>query len=82
MVEGVGASGSERVARVSAVRRDDAIIIMARRLPVNGLESVFELLRATELPLAEDGPENGDTTEGGSDSDEDRHDITRFGSGP
>lgn len=83
MVEGIAASGGrgERVARVATVRGDNAIIIMARRLPVNGLESVFELLRATELPLAEDGPENGNTTNRGSDSNEDRHDIARFRSG-
>lgn len=79
MVERIVASAARRVgaARVTAVSGDNSIIITRRRLPINGLESVLELLRATELPLAEDGPENGNTSDGGSDSDEDGHDITR-----
>jgi hypothetical protein len=35
---------------------------MGGSLPVDGLETLLEPLGAAELPLAEYGPEDGDTT--------------------
>jgi hypothetical protein len=49
-------AGMERrtVGGGSAVRRE--AIVVHRRLPVDGLEAVFELGRGTELPFADNGP--------------------------
>lgn len=44
--------------------------------PVNGVHPLVELLRATELPLSEDGPENEDTADRGDNSDEDGGNVT------
>jgi hypothetical protein len=52
--------------------RGNATVVVGGLLPVDGLETLVELLGARELPLAENGPEDGDTAEGGSNRDEDR----------
>lgn len=41
-------------------------VISSSWLPVDRLHAVFEVSRGLELPLADDGPEDEDTTNGGS----------------
>jgi hypothetical protein len=45
--------------------------VVLRGLPVNGLEAVLKLGRRTELPLADDGPNNGTATDGRGEHDND-----------
>lgn len=61
-----------RCAGVGTAMRGNATVVVGGLLPVDGLETLVELLGARELPLAENGPEDGDAAEGGSDCDEDR----------
>lgn len=46
-----------------------------RLLPVDGLHPLVKLLGASELPLAEDGPDDKDTTNGGDGGNEDGSDV-------
>lgn len=49
--------------------RGNAIVLASGWLPINGVEALIELLGARELPFAEDGPEDSDTSNGGSYGD-------------
>lgn len=51
------------------------VVVVRRRLPVDRLEALIELLGAAEFPLAEDGPEDEDTTDGGHCGKENGEDI-------
>ena len=51
------------------MRRNDALIGVCG-LPVDGLETRVELGRASELPFAEDSPENGNSTNDGCNNNE------------
>lgn len=45
---------------MTTVGGDNALIRVAWG-PVNGFQTLVKLVRTTELPLAEDGPKEGDT---------------------
>jgi hypothetical protein len=51
------------------------VVIVGRRLPVDRLETLIELLRAAELPFTEDSPEDEDTTNRCHSGDEDGKDV-------
>ena len=78
--DSVGETGIDTMA-VSTVRVEGrvghATVVgsIIRLLPVNGLHPLVKLLGASELPLAEDGPDDKDTTDGGNDGDEDGSDV-------
>jgi hypothetical protein len=40
-------------------------------LPVDGLKAILELSRRTELPFANNGPDDGTATDGRGENDED-----------
>lgn len=44
------------------------IVLASGWLPVNGLHTVLKVSRRLKFPLADDGPEDENTTDGGSDS--------------
>jgi len=82
MVQGISAVASARVrvagpraerrgAGVGTAMRGNAAVLVGGLLPVDGLETLVEFLGTRELPLAEDGPNDEDTTNGSSNSDED-----------
>jgi len=50
------------IGRHPAMRGKAAVVLCG--LPVDGLETILELSRGTELPLADDGPNNGAATDG------------------
>jgi hypothetical protein len=62
IVAGTRTRTEGRCTRVTTVGRDDAFIVMGSGLPVNGLETLIKLLGTTELPFAEDSPEDCDST--------------------
>jgi hypothetical protein len=45
--------------------------IVFRGLPVDGLEAILELSGGTELPFANDGPDDGTATDGRGEYDDD-----------
>lgn len=51
------------------------MVIMGGGLPVNRLETLFETLGAAQLPLAEDGPQNSDTTERSGNCNQDGDNV-------
>jgi len=51
-----------RGARGDTAVRGNAIVLASGWLPINGVEALIELLGARELPLAEDSPKNGNTS--------------------
>jgi hypothetical protein len=65
-VEGRGTGGS------TTVIGDDAVVVTGVRLPVgDGVQALVKLLGTGEFPFAEDGPENGSTSNGSSNGDDD-----------
>lgn len=68
-------SRAMRGSRETTIGGNNVIIIRTWLLPVDGLQTLVETLGAAQLPFAEDGPKNGDTTEGGKDSNEDSNDA-------
>lgn len=79
VLERVRAASRGGATAVRGSRREtasgEATIFVALGPPVNGVHAVLELLGATELPLAEDSPENEDTTNGGDNSNQDGDDV-------
>jgi len=55
----------------SVGREATPITLVLCGLPIDGLEAIFELSRWTELPFANDGPNDGTATDGRSEHDED-----------
>lgn len=53
------------------VSREATVVLCG--LPVDGLEAILELRRRTELPFANDGPNNGAATDGRGEYDEDHN---------
>jgi len=65
-VEGRGAGGR------TAVVGDDAIVVTGIGLPVgDGVETLVEFLGTGEFPFAENSPENGGTSNGSGNGDDD-----------
>jgi hypothetical protein len=75
-------SGVASVTRGGAgVAVDGVHVVVVRWLPVDRLETLVELLRAAELPLTEDGPEDEDTSDGCNSGNENGENIALlFGS--
>lgn len=78
MVEGVAARAVTvtrarmvRRARGGAAMRGNAIVLASGWLPINGVEALIELLGAGELPFTEDSPEDSNTSNRSSYSDND-----------
>jgi hypothetical protein len=53
----------------SAINRDDTLVVIGW-LPIDRLETLVELGRSGKLPLAENGPEEKNSTDGGSDDNQ------------
>lgn len=56
---------------LSVGREATRITLVLCGLPIDGLEAILELSRRTELPFANDGPNDGAATDGRSEHDED-----------
>jgi len=52
--------------RCTAAVSDRAAVCRVGRLPVNGLQALIKLGRTSKFPLAENSPEDNDTTDTGS----------------
>lgn len=75
------ASGVEGGGNGAAVRRK-TVVVRVRGLPVDGLHAVLKLGRGPELPFADNGPNEGDTTNAAGDSSDDSQaDFAGFGKG-
>jgi hypothetical protein len=73
------ASGVEGRGDRAAVRCK-TFIVRVRGLPVDGLHTVLKLGRRTELPLADNGPDESNTTDAASDgSDDSQADFAGLG---
>ena len=70
--------GRVRVGGRGAVKTWDAII-RTGGLPVDWLHTVLELVRRLELPLADEGPDNRDASDRGSQGDDDSQGCFRRG---
>jgi len=57
------------------VRREATVVF--RGLPVDGLKTILELGRGTELPLADNGPNDGTATDRCSEYDENCYSCVR-----
>ena len=63
--------GRVRVGGRGTVNTWDALLRTGGGLPVNWLHTVLELVRRLELPLADEGPDNCDTSDRGGQGDDD-----------
>jgi len=65
----IGCHAMERTARVRPAMSGDDVISAGTlcRLPVSRLESLIKFVGASQLPFAEDCPEDGNTTDGRCD---------------